>query len=47
MHEDFEGASKVEEVHVVVHGEEDLDGFGLVAPNCTHLAGVLSEGMRL
>jgi hypothetical protein len=37
--EDFEGPREVEQVHIVVHGEKNLDGFILLAPNCTHLAG--------
>ena len=37
--EDFKGTGEVKQVHILVHGEENLNGFILVAPNCTHFAG--------
>ena len=46
MSEDFKGTGEVEEVHVVVHGEKNLDGLIFLAPNCTHLAGCSSDLLR-
>ena len=41
--QDFERTGEVEEAHLVVEGEEDLDWFcGIAAlSNCTHLDGCI------
>lgn len=47
--EDFKRTSKVKKIHVLVHGDENLDGLVGVGGvlNCTHLAGCrMVQGMR-
>ena len=37
---DFKRPGEIQEIHVVVHGDENLDGLiGLGVLNCTHLDG--------
>lgn len=41
MGKNLEGTSKVQEIHVVMHGDKHLDGLVGLLSDCTHFAGLV------